>query len=206
MGRKIVILIVGVGRENEDALAAQCPKASLCDQFWRVNDISTHAVITIVVNAFHIGFGGSNSAIILEEAPPVSHRLTNGTGLTNGVSHKDDAMTSNGTTVARQNGDTTHNHVDGNSLKRLYVLSAKSESSLTAYLGAFTEFLEAASGSSAFMKDLSFTLGQRRTHHPYRVAASADSVASLKAQLVTTKPRKIRDRTIAFVFTGQGAQ
>ena len=56
------------------------------------------------------------------------------------------------------------------------------------------------------MRDLSFTLGQRRTHHPHRIAATADSLASLKAQLSGTKPKKARDPAVTYVFTGQGAQ
>ncbi|RYP73400.1 hypothetical protein DL771_003668 [Monosporascus sp. 5C6A] len=149
----------------------------------------------------NFGFGGSNSAIILEEAPTVSHKLTNSAALTGGTS------LANGRTVGAQNGEAaTHGHPDHYSLKRLYVLSAKSESSLTSYLSSFMEYLDTALESNTFMKDLSFTLGQRRTHHSHRVAATAHSLASLKAQLSTTKPKKIRDRTITFVFTGQGAQ
>jgi acyl transferase domain-containing protein len=56
------------------------------------------------------------------------------------------------------------------------------------------------------MKNLAFTLGQRRSNHAYRVAAAADSLDELKEQLSALKPRKIRDRVLSFVFTGQGAQ
>jgi acyl transferase domain-containing protein len=55
-------------------------------------------------------------------------------------------------------------------------------------------------------KDLSYTLGQRRTHHPYRVSVVAASLASLKEKLSVSKPARTRERSIAFVFTGQGAQ
>ena len=68
------------------------------------------------------------------------------------------------------------------------------------------EYLDTAPGSSNFMKDLSFTLGQRRTQYPYRITATADSVTSLKAQLTASKISKTKDRIIAYVFTGQGAQ
>ena len=98
------------------------------------------------------------------------------------------------------------NGLDHGPLKRVFVLSAKSENSLTAYLSSFAEYLTTANKSSTFMEDLAFTLGQRRSHHSYRVAATADSLDELKTQLSTVRPRKIRDRAVSFVFTGQGAQ
>ena len=94
--------------------------------------------------------------------------------------------------------------------KRLFVLSAKSESCLTTYLSSFQGFLdkeEAQRDSDVmFMKDLAYTLGQRRSHHSYRVAVAANSISDLKNQLETARPKKVRDRALAFVFTGQGAQ
>ncbi|KAI8633246.1 putative polyketide synthase [Xylariaceae sp. FL1651] len=148
----------------------------------------------------NFGFGGSNSAIILENAPAVSHSPTNGAAYINGSEHL------NGSSIEHINGNATHGSPNHDSVKRLYVLSAKSESSLTAYLSSFLEYLDAAPESDSFMKDLCFTLGQRRTHHAYRIAATADSLASLKVQFSTAKSKKIRDRIITFVFTGQGAQ
>ncbi|GAB1320914.1 Type I Iterative PKS [Madurella fahalii] len=93
---------------------------------------------------------------------------------------------------------------------RLFVLSAKAEKSLVAYLPAFKEYLDAAApkfGSDKFAQDLSYTLGQRRTHHPYRISVVADSAVDLKEKL-TAPPKsvRVRDRIVAFVFTGQGAQ
>lgn len=90
--------------------------------------------------------------------------------------------------------------------QRLFVLSAKTEKSLTSYLSSFQEYLDQAPQSGEFLRDLSYTLGQRRTHHAYRVAATANTVVGLKEKLSATKPSKIRDRVIAFAFTGQGAQ
>lgn len=91
-------------------------------------------------------------------------------------------------------------------MRRLFVFSAKTESSLTSYLASFKDYLDATHESKGFLNDLSFTLGQRRTQHAYRVSLSADSVSSLKEQLSAVKPRKVKDRVLAFVFTGQGAQ
>lgn len=148
----------------------------------------------------NFGFGGSNAVIILEEAPTITGELANGT------EHTDDAGLANGTAVAVGNGVVTHDHPSRDLVQQLFVLSAKSESSLTSYLHSFIEYLDKAAESRNFAKDLSFTLGQRRTLYPYRVAAIADSVASLKAQLSASKVRKMKDRAIAYAFTGQGAQ
>ena len=161
------------------------------------------------------GFGGSNSAIILEESPTATRKLINGNSHSNGTITngtritKGDSETANGTHVPTHNGNEVLNNVGNQPPKRVYVLSAKSENSLTTYLSSFQEYLDTSAtvdGSSAFVENLAFTLGQRRTHHSYRVAATADSLDGLKTQLAAAKPRKIRDRAIAFVFTGQGAQ
>lgn len=90
--------------------------------------------------------------------------------------------------------------------RRLFVLSAKTEKSLASYLSSFDEYLDEALESSDFVKDLSYTLGQRRTHYPYRVSVVADSVASLQEKLVAAKISRLKERVITFVFTGQGAQ
>ena len=140
----------------------------------------------------NVGFGGSNSVIILDETP-ISHQPENHVKRLN-------------STNRYQNGDVAHGHTGSGPLKRLYVLSARSESSLTTYLSSLSEYLDNVSAYSTFMADLCYTLGQRRTHHPHRVAVIADSLESLKTELATVKPRKARDQNIAFIFTGQGAQ
>ena len=124
----------------------------------------------------NFGFGGSNAAVLIEEAPNQAVRQTR--------------------------------DVSNDSRKRLFVLSAKSESSLTAYSASFSKYLEsqAQSAGTDFINNLSFTLGQRRTHFTHRLGFFANSLDSLKSQLSTAKASKVRDRTLAFVFTGQGAQ
>ncbi|EED14393.1 polyketide synthase, putative [Talaromyces stipitatus ATCC 10500] len=150
----------------------------------------------------NFGFGGSNSAIILDEAPAVSPKVTKNSKFQQVTDLNDDARLTNGAQPEAQNGDDT----DNNAVKRLYVLSAKSESSLSAYLGSFMAYLDSAEGSRSLMKDLSYTLGQRRTHHSCRVAVTADSLTSLRAHLANAKQKRARNPIIAFVFTGQGAQ
>ncbi|KAH8797946.1 putative polyketide synthase [Xylogone sp. PMI_703] len=166
----------------------------------------------------NFGFGGSNAAVIIEEAP-TSKRLMNGhpsghTAAINGNGH----TVTNGNGLINGNGDS---HINGNGIsngdrsdealssqpeKKLFVFSAKSENSLVAYLPSLAKYLDSVPESGNFIRDLSYTLGQRRTHHQFRVAIAADSIASLKNQLPVAKINKTRPRVIAFVFTGQGAQ
>ncbi|KAI1297050.1 putative polyketide synthase [Xylaria venustula] len=133
----------------------------------------------VVVTNF--GFGGSNSALILEAPSRAAKNDTNGK---NGV---------NGDTGRRQE-------------HRLFVFSAKAERSLTNYLSSFGEYLDEAPESEDFIKSLSYTLGQRRTHHGYRVSVVANSITSLQEQISTAKPTKVKEHVITMAFTGQGAQ
>jgi acyl transferase domain-containing protein len=90
--------------------------------------------------------------------------------------------------------------------RRLFVLSAKTENSLTSYMSTLDEYLaEEAPEDNELIKDLSHALGQRRTHHPHRTFAVAASVASLQEKLSTAK-LSTKGQIIAFAFTGQSAQ
>ncbi|KAK7756454.1 putative PKS/NRPS-like protein biosynthetic cluster [Diatrype stigma] len=194
-----------------------------------------------------MSFGGSNAAIILEEAPDICRaahgvtpgkefkhtngaeaingaeykngsqhqngiehsRLVNGVEHTNGVNgvkHPDNnniLLNGAGKSHAASNGIASLDYSGSNARKRLFVLSAKSKNSLSSYLPFFEEYLTAAPESNDFAKNLSYTLGQRRTHHPHRIAVVADSIDSLKAQLAAPKVTKTKDQVLAFVFTGQ---
>ncbi|RYC55767.1 hypothetical protein CHU98_g10440 [Xylaria longipes] len=140
----------------------------------------------------NFGFGGSNSALLLEALSEVAKDAMNGINGTNGT-----------------NGVNGVNGMNGDSSSpdpRLFVFSAKAEKSLTDYLSAFDEYLDEAPESRDFVKNLSYTLGQRRTHHPYRVSVVADSIVSLQEKLLTAKPTRAKDQVISMAFTGQGAQ
>ncbi|KAI0543419.1 putative polyketide synthase [Xylaria curta] len=144
----------------------------------------------VVVTNF--GFGGSNSAMILEAPPGVNGTHSNGLNAVNGT---------NGT-----NGMNGANGIGSNSDSRLFVFSAKAERNLTDYLSSFEDYLDKAPESRDYAKSLSYTLGQRRTHHIYRASVVADSIASLQEKLSAVKPTRIREQVIAMAFTGQGAQ
>lgn len=116
------------------------------------------------------------------------------------------SSSSNGVNGVNGHGNGINSADRVSSPPRLFVLSARTEKSLTSYLSSFDDYLDQVPESTEFVKDLSYTLGQRRTHHAYRVSAVADSIEELQKQLSAVKPSKAKDRLIAFVFTGQGAQ
>ena len=82
--------------------------------------------------------------------------------------------------------------------------------SLESYSSSFVKYLEQTPKSFGSVKDLAFTLGQRRTHFAHRIAVAANSIMSLKDQLQSipkiTKFGQTHDPIIAFTFTGQGSQ
>ncbi|PKS11740.1 hypothetical protein jhhlp_001728 [Lomentospora prolificans] len=100
---------------------------------------------------------------------------------------------------------------DNTEPRRLYVLSANSKESLAAQMENLTIYLERR--PSAFQRDLlanlAYTLGQRRSFLPYKVAVSAVDAKSLSTAIATANAnpsRSTREPTIGYVFTGQGAQ
>lgn len=114
-----------------------------------------------------------------------------------------------GHTNEKANGSAkSHAHED--MAEHLFVLSAKSPISLQAYVSSFQKHLQSVPCSIQCTKQLAFTLGQRRTHFPYRVAITADSADSLRQKLQTipasAKTGTAKDPILAFVFTGQGSQ
>ncbi|KAJ5156821.1 polyketide synthase [Penicillium capsulatum] len=133
----------------------------------------------------NFGFGGSNAAILLEgfDASKIAHDVA--------PKQSPELLT---------NGDHARNSA------RLIVLTAKCERSLKSYIPSFLGFLDTVTETPSFVNDLSFTLGQRRTHLAYRVAIVGSSASELKARLSTEKIHRVQKRVIAFVFPGQGAQ
>ncbi|KAK8119397.1 polyketide synthase [Apiospora kogelbergensis] len=144
----------------------------------------------------NFGFGGSNAAVIIDGPPPKAVLPdTNGFSLNANAPHRNGA-----------NGN--HLHIDGfkSSTKRVFVFSAKSERSLIAYLSSFEEHLCTVPETADCVMNISYTLGQRRTHFPHRVCVIADTIKSLMEKLPSAKPSRSRERIVAFAFTGQGAQ
>ncbi|CAP62330.1 uncharacterized protein PODANS_0_240 [Podospora anserina S mat+] len=102
-----------------------------------------------------------------------------------------------------------------------YVFSAASEQSLVANLEAYSAYLAGPSATALNPRDLAWTLRQRRSNLPFKVAFPAGSIeqlrSSIDARLEEAKsnktalgrrsllPQNSKPRVLA-VFTGQGAQ
>lgn len=80
----------------------------------------------------------------------------------------------------------------------LLVLSAKSAASLESNIEGLKGYLE----NKPALNDLSYTLATRREHLPHRAFTTVDADGSL-SPFVTSRTSP---SSIAFVFTGQGAQ
>lgn len=95
--------------------------------------------------------------------------------------------------------------------KRLFVLSASDKKSLESRIHSTTVYLEQKPEvfQNSLMPNLAYTLGQRRSVLPWKIAipalGSAELIPSLAGSAITPS-RTTKEPTIAFVFTGQGAQ
>ncbi|KAF4872571.1 Highly reducing polyketide synthase ACRTS2 [Colletotrichum siamense] len=101
----------------------------------------------------------------------------------------------------------------------VFVVSAGSNSSLGAYVASLAEYLASheAQSATSLLRNISFTLGQRRTHFTQsRRAVVAQSLSELREQMleisgVSPRPTGLNSKASGipipgFVFTGQGAQ
>lgn len=109
------------------------------------------------------------------------------------------------------NGAASESKESTNAKRQLFLFSAKSDSSLSAYLASFARYLDDQNDRGNFLKDLSFTLGQRRNHFAHRHTVVSGSLEELKTKIssctsISGRATKTRDPTVGFVFTGQGAQ
>ena len=102
------------------------------------------------------------------------------------------------------------------------MLSARSEDALSGYAMKLASWLsdrQNLNGDSPLLPDLTYTLGDRRNHHPHRLTFVASSIPDLIQELdaFAVKQDSVRIRTsftprpehaprIAFVMSGQGPQ
>ncbi|HEY5741383.1 MAG TPA: beta-ketoacyl synthase N-terminal-like domain-containing protein, partial [Terrimicrobiaceae bacterium] len=144
---------------------------------------------TRMVGVNSFGFGGANAHAILAEAP--AERIEAGLAC------------------------------DGDRAWPI-VLSARSEESLRTSALRLKGWLEAkanSNGHSPLLPDLTYSLGARRNHHPYRLTVVAHSPADLAQELgchalkqnavklrTAFTPRREKAPSVAFVMSGQGPQ
>jgi len=94
----------------------------------------------------------------------------------------------------------------------IFPVSARSPRAMAHYARAYAHFIAASAPDSFSLRDLCTAAALEKSHHPLRHALVADSLTSLKDQLlefsrstVDAKQGPARPK-IAFVFSGQGSQ
>jgi acyl transferase domain-containing protein len=135
----------------------------------------------------NIGFGGTNAHIVLERAPLPKKPLA-----------KD-------VYEVADIGWASHYG------QKLYVLSANDKPALEARIKSLGVYLEQRPEifQNTLMGNLAYTLGQRRSFLPWRVAIPAMTSFELVSTLSSANlipARETEPPRIGFVFTGQGAQ
>ncbi|KAE8386092.1 hypothetical protein BDV23DRAFT_187650 [Aspergillus alliaceus] len=133
------------------------------------------------VNSF--GYGGTNAHVVLDgyntSRTEVGHPLANGG--------------------------------DSNSGPRVFVFTASDETAATSLIKRMASYLRDIPSpiETATLRDLAFTLSQRRSQLAYRLAVSASSVGELTDALENGQiqiRKSLRAPRLGLVFTGQGAQ
>ena len=144
----------------------------------------------------NLGLGGSNAHAILEEASGSSDR-SQSTSLSNG-NHC-------------QNGYRILSASDGpGAAAYLFILTANDETTVKSQMHALKTYLEKRRGEPKLdlMRNLAFTLSERRSLLPWKIALPAltaeDLIGGLEAcEHAPTRTTKVPK--LGFVFTGQGA-
>lgn len=94
---------------------------------------------------------------------------------------------------------------------RVFCVTARSQNSLSGALDALLQHILPMTGEhdDEMLASLAYTLGCRRSHLPWRWAVSVPTMEQLAINLKDNRPLIERARstsTVAFAFTGQGAQ
>ncbi|KAL8792787.1 MAG: hypothetical protein Q9195_004600 [Heterodermia aff. obscurata] len=150
------------------------------------------------VNSF--GFGGSNAHVIIDDARGYlsSHGLTGAYRMSREHSQK-------------VNGIADQNSAEAYRKDRIFVLSAFDSGSAKRHTEKLAVNLSSRQGndSAQFLDNLAFTLCERRSVLPWKVAFHAPSLPRLVEVMssgILKFSRESKARTLGFVFTGQGAQ
>ncbi|KAI9719958.1 MAG: Type I Iterative PKS [Chrysothrix sp. TS-e1954] len=137
------------------------------------------------VNSF--GFGGSNAHAVIEESKPWA----------------DSTYVSSSTSLDEFEDFFTEEDTSSDT-PSILVFSANDKTSLSSYVGRLRKHLLQPS-VRVELRDLAFTLSERRTHHFYRGFITTNK-ASFDPKTLVSDRQDAEAPRIGFVFTGQGAQ
>ena len=131
------------------------------------------------ISVNNFGFGGTNGHVVLESAP-FHEKL------------EQDAP-------------------DKEKLRKLFVLTAHDRTTLSAVMKNIVIYLEQRPEifQAALMRHVAYTLGQRRSHLPWRAAISAKHSFEIVENLSVENcivGKELEGLRIGFIFTGQGSQ
>lgn len=132
------------------------------------------------ISVSNYGFGGANAHVVMQKPPAPTQAA-------------DDA------------------EADGDPKRRLFLISANDKDSLKTRIHDFGVYFEQRPEvfENSLFGNFAYTLGSKLSQLSYRLAVSATSLDELGirlAQLKVNPARVLGAPTIAFVFTGQGAQ
>lgn len=132
----------------------------------------------ISLNSFH--YGGTNAHAIIEAVTPTLQEDQN-SHAANGLlmnGHARSAAITNGYTDTIPNGLTNGFH-HKEAEEQLFLLSAKSEMSLTAAVSNLRQWLASDEDATVDLSDVARTLGTRRSLLPWRCSVVASDVGRL---------------------------